>query len=206
MVLNLKGQGISFELSLKGRRVIVDSGCFHYEKTLIRQYNRGNAGHNTLTIDKQNQSEIWDVHRCARRARPLHAKLKTHTAGTIHFEGAHDGYRKLPGSPVHHRRIVWFGQTCRLEDKVEGKGLHDIESRLHIHPSLYVVFQENGVSIQANQEEVLKIFLEPGGRIQKTEGWYCPEFGMKTRCPVLLSTHKNVSLPFKEVWILKISN
>lgn len=196
---------LSFELSLKGRRVIVDSGCFHYEKSSIRQYNRGNSGHNTLTIDKQNQSEIWDVHRCARRARPLYARFKTHSTGTIQFEGAHDGYHRLPGRPVHHRRILWSGQTCRLEDKVEGKGLHEIESRLHIHPSLSVVFKEKEVSIRSNKEEVLKISLEKGGRIQKSEGWYCPEFGRKTRCPVLLSTHKNVSLPFKEIWFLEIS-
>jgi len=196
---------LSFELSLKGRRVIVDSGCYHYEKSSMRQYNRGNAGHNTLTIDKQNQSEIWDVHRCARRARPLYAKLKTHSTGTIHFEGAHDGYHRLPGSPTHHRRIVWSGQICRIEDKVEGKGLHEIESRLHIHPSLSVVFKENEVSIQSDHEELLKISLGQGGCIQRREGWYCPEFGIKMRCPVLLTTHKSVSLPFKEVWILKIS-
>ena len=59
---------LSFELSLKGRRVIVDSGCCQYEDGDIRQYNRGNLGHNLLTIDGQNQSEVWGAHRCARRA------------------------------------------------------------------------------------------------------------------------------------------
>ena len=66
---------LSIELSLKGKRIIVDSGCYEYEDGPLRQYNRGNAGHNTVTIDGENQSEVWASHRCARRARPLYARL-----------------------------------------------------------------------------------------------------------------------------------
>lgn len=50
---------LSFELSLNGRRVIVDSGCSQYVDGEIRQYNRGSLGHNTLAIDGVNQSEVW---------------------------------------------------------------------------------------------------------------------------------------------------
>jgi uncharacterized heparinase superfamily protein len=50
---------LSFELSLGGRRVIVDSGCCQYEDGEIRRYNRGNLGHNTVTVDGENQSEVW---------------------------------------------------------------------------------------------------------------------------------------------------
>ena len=81
---------LSFELSLSGCRVVVDSGCCRYTDGEIRQYNRGNAGHNTVTIDGKNQSEVWGVHRVARRAYPLDAALDTLPDGTLRFSGAHD--------------------------------------------------------------------------------------------------------------------
>lgn len=195
---------LSFELSLKGRRVIVDSGCFEYEDGSIRQYNRGNAGHNTLTIDGQNQSEVWGAHRCARRARPLYANLNKQPDGSLVFEGAHDGYKRLKGKPIHHRRISWSGDKCLIEDRVEGKGHHDIESRLHIHPSLTVDFTGEEVVIRDEQDVLVGISLYGDGRIDKTEGWYCPEFGIKKPCVVLTTIHKNVSLPFKCGWIFNI--
>jgi len=100
---------LSFELSLNGRRVVVDSGCRQYEDGEIRQYNRGNRGHNTLTIDGQNQSEAWGAHRCARRAYPIDPRLFKGENGSLIFEGAHDGYRRLKGQPIHRRRVQWHG-------------------------------------------------------------------------------------------------
>ena len=195
---------LSFELSLKGRRVIVDSGCFQYEDGSIRQYNRGNAGHNTLTIAGRNQSEVWGAHRCARRARPVYAGLQKQPDGTLVFEGAHDGYRRLSGSPIHHRRISWSAEKCLVEDRVEGRGHYEIESRLHIHPSLSVDFTDKEVIIRDKSEVLAKISLPGNGRIEKAEGWYCPEFGIKKPCVVLTTIHNNVSLPFECGWILKI--
>jgi len=197
---------LSFELSLKGRRVIVDSGCFEYEDGSIRQYNRGNAGHNTLTIDGRNQSEVWGAHRCARRARPLYANLNKEPDGTLVFEGAHDGYHRLSGSPIHHRRISWSGDICLIEDRVEGKGHHEIESRLHIHPSLSVDFTDGVANILDDDEVLVTVSLNGKGEILKNQGWYCPEFGIKKPCVVLTSIHKNASLPFEGGWNLEIHN
>ena len=127
---------LSFELSLKGRRVIVDSGCCQYVDGDIRRYNRGNAGHNTLTIDGENQSEVWGAHRCGRRAYPLYANREERADGGLHFSGAHNGYKHWKGSPVQNRTITWSGDTFLIEDRVEGEGSHDIEAQLHIHPGL----------------------------------------------------------------------
>lgn len=197
---------LSFELSLKGRRVVVDSGCFEYEDTLIRMYNRGNFGHNTLTIDGENQSEVWGAFRCARRARPLYASLKKHTDGTLVFKGAHDGYRRLRGSPIHHRFITWTGHTYLIEDRVEGRGLHEIESRLHIHPSLTVDSLWKEVIIMDNHEILAHISSLKDRPIENAEGWYCPEFGIKQKCVVLRTRHQNARLPFTEGWHIKVPN
>jgi uncharacterized heparinase superfamily protein len=195
---------LSFELSLKGRRVVVDSGCFGYEEGAIRDYNRGNAGHNTLTIDGKNQSEVWKSHRCARRAQPVYAKLSKGSDGAIVFEGAHDGYRRLQGGPVHHRRISWSDNTYLIQDRVDGSGRHDVESRLHILPALEVHGAMNGFVIKDKHDILARISLLEEESIEKTDGWYCPEFGFQKKCAVLRARHKNVTLPYAIGWQIKV--
>jgi len=191
---------LSFELSLNGRRVIVDSGCFEYEDGPIRQYNRGNAGHNTVTIDGENQSEVWGAHRCARRARPVYANLGEREDGWLHFDGAHDGYKRLKGRPIHHRSVRWKGDFILIDDCIEGRGNHDIESRLHIHPDLAVETNQNSVVLKDNKNQYLSISVAGEGKITVEAGWYCPEFGLKYKCPVIVSRFKRETLPFKTGW------
>lgn len=195
---------LSFELSLAGRRVLVDSGCCQYEDAEIRRYNRGNAGHNTVTIDGANQSEVWGAHRCARRAYPLYARLEERAEGAIVFEGAHDGYKRLPGSPRHHRCITWAGDAIRIEDRIDGRGAHDVESRLHIHPELKVEATDNGVTVTDNGQTLMKVSDAGQGRVEIESGWYCPEFNKKISCPVLTLKIEKMGLPAKLGWQLRM--
>ncbi|RNC70382.1 MAG: heparinase [Desulfuromonadales bacterium] len=191
---------LSFELSLRGRRVIVDSGCCQYVDGDIRQYNRGNAGHNTVTLDGENQSEVWGAHRCARRTRPLHASLVRREDGALHFAGAHDGYCRLAGRPVHHRSVVWQGQSLVVEDWLDGRGVHDVETRLHIHPSLTVEILEGRALIRDGSELLLTVSAMGEGEIEREEGWYAPEFGLRLPCVVLSVRRRNLMLPSRCGW------
>jgi uncharacterized heparinase superfamily protein len=195
---------LSFELSLKGRRVVVDSGCCQYEDGDIRKYNRGNAGHNAVTVDGENQSEVWGAHRCARRAYPIYARLAEHAGGSIRFEGAHDGYKRLRGRPIHHRIIVWAGDEIAIEDRIEGQGTHDIESRLHIHPDLKVEAVDIGVRISEGGKKVMTVSPAGQGRVEIESGWYCPEFNKRISCPVITLKLAKVPLPARLGWRFKI--
>lgn len=197
---------LSFELSLKGKRVIVDSGCCQYVDGDIRRYNRGNAGHNTVTIDGENQSEVWGAHRCARRARPVFGRLEKQDDGVLFFTGAHDGYRRLKGKPIHYRSITWAGEICRIEDRVEGKGNHDLEARLHIHPALSVELVAGSAIIRAGAEPLASISPLGGGRLETIDGWYCPEFGVQHPCTVLTMRFSMAPLPFNGGWIIMGGN
>jgi uncharacterized heparinase superfamily protein len=191
---------LSLELSLKGHRVVVDSGCCQYEDADIRQYNRGNAGHNTVTVDGQNQSEIWGAHRCARRARPVKPELIETSDGALVFEGEHDGYSRLPGRPIHHRRISWRDDGLRVEDRIDGNGRHAIESCLHIHPEMHVEMEKESVLISAGNKPVASASASGLARIKIKDGWYCPEFGIKEPCKVLCLKYEDVQLPFNIGW------
>ena len=67
---------LSFEFSLFGERVIVDTGtsCYGISSERIRQ--RGTDAHNTVTINGENSSEVWSGFRVAGRAMPWGVKLE----------------------------------------------------------------------------------------------------------------------------------
>lgn len=197
---------LSFELSLRGRRVIVDSGCCQYLDGDIRRYNRGNVGHNTVTLDGVNQSDVWSAHRCARRARPICPDITLRDDGALHFAGAHDGYRRLSGRPVHHRSVVWHGKRLVVEDLLDGGGEHEVESRLHIHPGLTVGLHEDQVFIRDGSELLLTVASLGGEEIACDEGWYCPEFGLSLPCSVLSVRLRNVRFPSRCGWVMTIGS
>ena len=54
--------------------------------------------------------------------------------GALMARAAHDGYRALPGRPVHHRKWVLSGTGLRVEDLVSGTGGHSVAVRWHLAP------------------------------------------------------------------------
>jgi uncharacterized heparinase superfamily protein len=121
------------------------------------------------------------VFRVARRAKPLRASFRKAPDGTVSFEGAHDGYRRLPGKPIHARKISYDGQGCWvIEDRLEGRGTHRMESYIHLHPDLYVVRMGTCMGVLAPGGQTLAIIepLSPSDT-NVEEGWYFPEFGVK---------------------------
>jgi uncharacterized heparinase superfamily protein len=120
---------LSFELSLKGARALVNSGTSTYEKSAERQWQRGTAAHNTVRIDGLDQSEMWGAFRVARRARPFDIR----SDGQTFVEAAHDGYRRL-AKPVVHRRRLEFKKDLLIYDSIEGRGRHQVDVFFHFHP------------------------------------------------------------------------
>lgn len=143
---------LSFELSLYGQRVIVNSGTSCYGTGPERQRQRGTAAHNTVLIDGQDSSEVWGGFRVARRARPLNLRWGE-AADHVWVECAHDGYHRLPGRVTHRRRWTLSPTGLRIEDRLDG-GYRDAVARLHLHPAI-------GVGLDGAAEGWLEL---PGGR------------------------------------------
>lgn len=117
---------LSFELSLKGQRIVVNGGTSDYEPGHLRLVQRGTSAHATMCVDESNSSEIWSSFRVAKRAGIIHSEVwaNGNKCGAI---GAHDGYKKIIGSPVHKRS--WQLQPGQLEihDELLGAGCHSAE-------------------------------------------------------------------------------
>ncbi len=121
---------LSFELSHRGRRVLVNSGVSTYENCPQRAWERGTAAHNTVRIDGLDSSEVWAAFRVARRAYPCDVSASTsHTA-----EAAHTGYTRLRPPLIHRRRLDLHSQCLRVMDFIEGGGEHQVEIFFHLHP------------------------------------------------------------------------
>ncbi len=188
---------LSYELALDGRRVIVDSGVFDYEPSQERAYARSTRAHNTVMVDGAEQSEIWGMFRVARRAKPIRAHINKAGDDSVLFEGAHDGYRRLKGKPIHKRRISYDGhRNWVVTDELEGSGIHRMESFVHIAPDCALVESgSNSFRIECGGEAIATIHALSACRTTMTEGCCFPEFGLRRKNLVLaFSCHGEVPL------------
>ncbi len=168
---------LSFELSLHGQRVIVNSGTSVYGLGPERLRQRGTAAHSTLSIDGADSSEVWSGFRVGRRARP-HSERVTKDDDALRAEGGHDGYQHLPGAPMHHRvwRLTETGLT--VIDRVEGRGMHHLEARFHLAPGHHAEISAEGViRVTHDQSAQVLTLRAEGARITLARSSWHPQFG-----------------------------
>ncbi|WP_456427571.1 heparinase II/III family protein [Rhodocaloribacter sp.] len=176
----------SYELAVGGERFVVDSGVFEYPAGPMRAYVRSTEAHNTVCIDGLDQVECWDSFRVARRFAP-EAITFEQSDGATRFEGTFGGYARLIGDGLRHHRQVRVEPGRRritVRDRVEGRGRHRVESRIHLHPSVTVTPEDDGFMLRRG-DATCRIVVEAGA-VQVTEGWHCPRFGVCERNPVLV--------------------
>jgi len=181
------GDMFSFELSLAGARVIVDSGVFGYEPDAMRAYCRSTKAHNTVEIGGVDQSEFWGTFRVARRAHPQNVTFEKTTDG-FRLSGEHDGYSRLPGRPVHRRRFRWFDDGIFIvSDQVSSSRPVSCVSRLHLHPDCEIVELDKFRARIRHAAGECVVAWTGEGTLGTEDSWYCPEFGLR---------RKNVALAF----------
>jgi len=118
---------------LDGEPLLIDTGTSTYAPGLARDHERSTAAHNTVEVDLADSTEVWGAFRAGRRAR-VSGVAASAGPGTVTVEAAHDGYRSLPGRPVHHRRWSVSPHELRVEDTVTGRGRHEVTVRWHLAP------------------------------------------------------------------------
>lgn len=139
---------LTIECSFRGHRLVVDPGSAAYDLGARRAVERGTAAHPTVCIDGMDSSEVWHVFRLGRRARPLQVVVEIRDDG-LTASAAHDGYRHLPGRPIHRREVeVSDGGALVLFDRVEGHGRHSAEGGLLIEPGWEVEELAEGWSLR----------------------------------------------------------
>lgn len=174
---------LSFELSLRKQRFIVNSGISCYADSEKRLMERGGASHNTLMINNLNSSMIWKNFRVARRAHVFNTET-TQSDRICSLKASHDGYYAT--YKIYHTRH-WKIENGELlvEDEVNGKGWHQLSLFFHFHPDVILRQQtdyEIGAHFMDTHGAALLKFQVPATIVDTT---YHPGF--------------NISLPNKKI-------
>ncbi len=176
---------LSFELVLDGRKVVVNCGNYDYENSFERRYARSTAAHNTVSVDGEEQSEIWGVFRVGRRARPLAASLEATPGGAL-FRGAHDGYRHLPGAVVHARDIVVDATfNTVIVDELRGDGEHVMVAWLHFADDCTVEYDDGRFTVARENAPVLSVEVTGRAAVELRATPRYPRFGVRHDGPSL---------------------
>jgi len=173
---------LSFELSVQGRRCVVDSGCSTYAVGPERSRQRGTAAHNTVLVDGRDSSEVWSSFRVARRARTRDVTASSDSEQVV-VEAAHDGYAQRSG-PIHRRRFELAERRLSIHDRLEGAFEH-AEARLHLHPDVRTSVIGPHALRLALGELTLELRAE-GARLALEDSSWHPGFNraLPSRCAV----------------------
>lgn len=174
---------LCLEVSFAGHRLIVNSGTSTYADGAIRNEERSTAAHATVEIDAESSSEVWASFRVGRRA---HAFDKSVSACGDRAWASHDGYRWLPGRPVHRREVTVSTTSLVVRDDVTGEGSHAVIGRFPLHPSVSRVEPDGqGWRIELPDSPALRVSMQGASECFLSEGYYAPTFGQRILRPVL---------------------
>jgi uncharacterized heparinase superfamily protein len=169
----------TFEMSLKGHRVIVDAGVYDYEQSDMRRYCRSTKAHNTVEIEGQDQCQMWATFRVARRGRPQDVKWVP-KADSFVLSGRHDGYRRLKGRPEHFREFVFSkNDGLIIKDAIFASKPQNMISRIHLHPDCKIESMEENAAWIIYPGSKFRIIFSGDGKLSLEDSYYCPEFGLK---------------------------
>ena len=139
---------LSFELSYKKQRVLVNSGTSTYNIGELREFQRSTRAHNTVEIDDVNSSDVWMSFRVGQKARILHHSLIENDQ-EIHVSGSHSGYKTWNGGVIHKRE--WTLQRNRMicKDTLEG---HYTTANLYFYFHPDITLESNNILATPNGE------------------------------------------------------
>jgi len=184
---------LSYELVFDDQPVVVDSGVYEYAEGEMREYVRSTKAHNTVSVDEDEQSEIWAAFRVARRATKLKANIKQSNNGAV-FSGGYEGFYAVKGRAKHFRKAnislnkINNAIMClSIEDEIHMSGHHQVESFIHLHPSIDCQDQGSGdIQLVQYGEPIANVMIEEDCKYTISRSYYCPEFGKKIENSVIV--------------------
>ncbi len=140
---------LSLVMSVGGEEILIDPGTYVYQtQKEWRNYFRGTAAHNTLSVDGCDQSQIGGNFMWTKKAETR--CLEWHSdALADRLVAEHDGYRRLP-DPVGHRRRMDFDKhtnLLRITDRLDCAGQHHVVRCWHFAEACAVVLDEAGALV-----------------------------------------------------------
>ena len=191
---------LSFELAIKGQRVIVNSGTGEYGLSAERLRQRSTCAHSTIELDNTSSSDVWSGFRVGKRARV--DKLRINDSGEfVNFSARHSGYDGLQSKPYHERIFNIRTSEILVKDLIIGCGNY-VASRFYIHPDVTLSYNENCVIFRKNNEFLCKMLISRVLHIE--DSTYHDYFGIskKNKCIIIEGStpfHIEIEFQLKEI-------
>ncbi|WP_223592349.1 alginate lyase family protein [Neobacillus bataviensis] len=165
---------LSFELSINGSPLFVNSGTFQYENGQWRNFFRSTKAHNTVSISELEQSQFWGSFRIAKRIKKVRRKQFIYK-GIQFYAGAYVSYLG-----VEHKRFIGYldEDTVIVLDFVNSKIGENVNSYLHFAPKTKVDLK-NTIALANKGKTYTKITPFGINRMTIGQGWYSEEFNIK---------------------------
>jgi uncharacterized heparinase superfamily protein len=172
-----QGDMLSFCLWMREKPILVHPGIFEYLRGPMRDYNRSTAAHNTVAVEGCEQAEFWAAHRVGHRGRPREVSAAADgDSGTVRIRGAHDGFARLPGRPLHVREAALGPDGLKVRDRLTADPGRAAGAYFHFHPDCVLEREEETIRIRSSAGN-LALRADQPMRIE--ESWYCPEYGLR---------------------------
>lgn len=186
---------LSFELSLFGQRVVVNSGTSQYGVGPERLRQRGTAAHSTVQIDGADSSEVWGGFRVARRARPFGLEI-VEEDDVLTVVCDHDGYLRLAGYPIHRRCWRLSHDSLQVTDTIKGS-FRAAVARYHFHPMVTVSGEGDEGLLRLPDGQAVR-WSAVGGVVRVLPSTWHPEFGrsIPNECLEVLFDGPSITIAF----------
>jgi hypothetical protein len=164
--------------ALDGERIFIDPGVYAYDRSAARAYSRSTAAHNTVAVNSADSSEVWDIFRVGRRARPVGVEVSISDSG-VSACASHDGYDHHPGRPRHRRLVEIRGASLEIVDYVVGNHPFMTEGGWLLSPEWRAVVSERGWVLNHTSGKTVHVELsaEPSVVRNVSARQYFPNFG-----------------------------
>jgi hypothetical protein len=184
---------LSYELSIDGVPLIVDSGTYAYTFDVkARNAFRSTRAHNAVRIDEAEIQPIdpGRVFELRQFARPR-LEVCELTADPLELVGSHDGYRRLEPPVAHRRRFSLAVATGELTigDELAGNGTHKVESFVHLAAGTSVRRTGETTVVVARDGARATIAFTgiDSGELLVEEAWVSEEYGVRETAPLLVA-------------------
>ncbi len=202
---------LSFEMAAYGQSLIVDPGRYTYDEsgeTNWRVQFRGTSYHNTVLVDRKNQTD-YAFHKKKFKIKgpePDH-EIKAFISGEG-FDFIHGMARSHAYESVHERKIFFAAsEYWIISDHLSAKNAHDYDRLFHLSDRA-----EGKVSVHRDQKTlrvnaphlVVAQAQDPEVSLFVETGWVSPSYGVKHLAPVLRfashadnATYHTILYPYK---------
>jgi hypothetical protein len=148
---------LAIYLSIGGTEFLIDPGTYCYHtRPRWREYFRNTSAHNTVRIDRVDQSISGGNFMWIHKAGAQMIRFDTSKDADI-FEGWHDGYKRLKDPVIHTRKVVFEKRqkTIYVMDTIKCRRRHYVERFWHFDEKCSVEINDKSIIAENKGSTIL---------------------------------------------------